>query len=179
MKCGRTKLKREHVIAIAGTLYNASYSLGCALGTLLAGVLSGRYSFAETTNIISVMTLVIIIYVCVQAALDKGETGGLLRTSVHVGDIALDETLTTGLSDSQQGDVDEKDGEDATEGKSFVCRVASVAIVGIVSTVAVIYQVRHLLYSACHSPMTVKYRLSRLLDSAPVASSDGRHIPTV
>ena len=164
VKHGRAKLKREHVIAIAGTLYNASYSLGCALGPLLAGVLSGWYPFAETTNIISVMTLVIIIYVCVQAALDKGETGGLLRTRDHVGDVALDETLTTGLSESQQGDVDEKDGEDATERKSFVCRVASVAIVGIVSTVApMIYQVRHLLYSACHSPMTVKYRLSRLL----------------
>ena len=74
---------------IGRSRYNASYSLGCALGPLLSGFLHKYVTFADTLLYLSSLSVSTAVYLAAAGMTNKGVTGGFWFNTGDV-DMAID-----------------------------------------------------------------------------------------
>lgn len=82
-KLSGSALTQPQRIAVAGTWYNGAFSLGCAMGPLLTGWLQGFFPFADTLNVLALVSLVAMVIVIIEGSTDKKATAGFLNQSSH------------------------------------------------------------------------------------------------
>jgi MFS family permease len=85
----KTSLTQAQRMAVAGTIYNAAFSGGCALGPLITGALADYLTFGDTLLCLSVVSVVGMVLVLVEGTTNHGAVGGFWSNT----DVGLKEEL--------------------------------------------------------------------------------------